>query len=383
MKWSKSKARWVGVIAGLLLVVGCSDDPDGGDDAGADAGRDASDVVEDVDEMDVGGDTEDDTGPSMDTGTDAGDTLESDGGGDTGGDADGGIQVPDDPDCDPLDPSRCSLPWPSNKYLEEDADRQTGYTLSFTSKTLPISNSGATVDPEPYRRLDGYGVGQPIMAAFDNLDASELPNEREIPQSMADDAEILLYRVDGESLERVPYWAELDHRADADADTKMLIVRPAVILDEATRYVVAFRGLTHEDGSPVEASTAFDLLRSGETRDDSLLGQRQARFDEIFDLLEGAGVDPQNLTLAWDFHTATSQALHGHAPHAGQGVRDYRTERPRTHHRRGQTLRPERRRQWPTGQRGQGVAGDRHFPSSPVYETPRDRRAERLGVEPR
>lgn len=299
-KWLSRSA----VIAALLVVAACGD-PDGEADTGGEPVDGGSDVADTEDGADAG--DADDTSAAPDTGVDA------DGGADADAAdaADAGPPPIDDAHCDPLDRSRCALPWPSNKYLAADSERETGHELQFGDETLPAVSGGPHTDPEPYRRFDGYGVGQPIMAAFDNLDASDLPNERQIEQSMAEDAQILLYRVDGDSLTRVPYWAELDAKADADADTKMLLVRPAVILDEATRYIVAFRGLKHRDGSAIEPSEAFQRLRSGTTRPGGSLAARQQRFDEIFDLLEGAGVDRQNLTLAWDFVTASSEAIHG------------------------------------------------------------------------
>ena len=295
------RRQWVaGVLAAaLLLAVGCSDEPNGeGGDTGSNAGADAADGMSDDGGLDTTGgeepDTEApaDTAPSTDVPT-----------------------VADDPNCDPLNTTYCALPWPSSKFLEKDSERTTGYTLAFGDQTLPANKTGAAVDPKPYRRLDGFSVGQPIMVAFENLDASGMPNESAIEKSVEKDAQILLYEVDGNSLERVPYWTELDAKAEKDAELKMLIVRPAVVLKEDTRYIVAFRNLKRTDGSTIESSTAFELLRDGETRQGSLLAERQSRFDEIFTMLEGEGVSRDSLTVAWDFHTASSDALHGRMLH--------------------------------------------------------------------
>ena len=37
------------------------------------------------------------------------------------------VNPPPNPDCDPLLPDVCALPWPSNLYLKEDAARETGF----------------------------------------------------------------------------------------------------------------------------------------------------------------------------------------------------------------------------------------------------------------
>src|SRR4051812_33115687 len=71
------------------------------------------------------------------------------------------LQIPNDPDCDPLVPEVCGMPFPSSRWLAPDATRATGYTLSFGATTLPANVNGVHVDPAPYERLDGFGVGVP------------------------------------------------------------------------------------------------------------------------------------------------------------------------------------------------------------------------------
>ncbi len=216
-----------------------------------------------------------------------------------------------DEDCDPLMPDYCSMPWPSNLYLEDDADRETGYTLGFGEESLPISDEGGAVSPEGYRRLDGYGLGTPVATLFPNIDVSAMPTEEDMAPSIEDDTRTALYfEVTDDGLEPVPFWAELDAQATDPAE-QILYLRPGVILEEDTRYIVAFRNLEDTDGDPIERSEAFDALLSGDTDDHSALAPRQDRFDEIFDYLDGEGIDLDELTLAWDFHTGSSDGIHG------------------------------------------------------------------------
>ena len=107
-------------------------------------------------------------------------------------------------DCDPLVPEACSLPWPSNLYLVPDTTRRTGYTLTFGRRSLPENIYHQFVDPEPFRRMDGYGLGVPIMVVFRNVDAAPLPDENAIERSLATDAPVLLFEVAGTTLQRVP-----------------------------------------------------------------------------------------------------------------------------------------------------------------------------------
>ncbi len=212
--------------------------------------------------------------------------------------------------CDELVPSRCALPWPSNLYLAPDDERRTDYQLRFEAESLPNVSGGAHPDPAPYRHRDGFGLGTPILTHFPDVDTSSMAGRYDVAPSVDDDAKIVLLEVgDDGSTERVPYWAELDQRATEADEQQLLIVRPAVILKENTRYVVAFRDLETRGGEPIEASESFRKLRDGEVEPGSVLSERQARFEEVFGLLDEAGVGRESLTLAWDFHTASGEGL--------------------------------------------------------------------------
>ncbi|MFB6375376.1 MAG: hypothetical protein ABEN55_20180 [Bradymonadaceae bacterium] len=211
-----------------------------------------------------GGPTPSDAG--TDTGTAAADTAGAEVGdvGDTDGsvDADGEERrtTEDYPlaQCDALDPNRCSLPWPSNLYLAPDPDRTSGYQLRFGAESLPKASGGSHADPKPYRRRDGYGLGTPILAHFPNVDTSAMPDRYNVEASMADDAPVVLLEVQADgSVERVPYWVEMDAHASEMPRERLLIVRPAVILEENTRYIVAYRNLETTVGEAIEPSAAF------------------------------------------------------------------------------------------------------------------------------
>ncbi len=260
------------------MVVGCSSDPAPTMDAGS---VDAADGATDTGASDVVTAADAPTVPSLPEG-----------------------------DCDPIDPAACALPWPSSLYLRPETARASGYTLRFGPTTLPANRNGVHIDPLPFERMDGYGVGTPIMAHFRDVDLAGMATEDHPERSLAADAPALLFEVQGTQLVRVPYFVELDSHA-SDPARRVLFLRPLVILKEATRYVVAFRGLRTTAGAPVPASAAFDRLRAGTTTGDMALAPRQARFNEVFTLLDGAGVTRQSLTLAWDFVTASSEALHG------------------------------------------------------------------------
>jgi hypothetical protein len=86
-------------------------------------------------------------------------------------------------------------------------------------------------------------------------------------------------------------------------------------MKEATRYIVAFRGLADTNGATYAKSPAFAALLAKNTSGDPALAARQANFDDIFAKLTAAGVATADLQLAWDFTTASCDALHGKMMH--------------------------------------------------------------------
>lgn len=286
------------LILTALFLASCSDSPADPPDSGVLPQRDAS-------TSDLGTDTGVLADAEVDAGSDA--AIEGDAGAADLGIADGGGSPNDRPDCDPLQPEVCTFPWPSNLYLEADNNRVTGYTLRFAQNALPANGTGH-VAPEPYAQLDGYGLGTPIMMYFRELDVSSLPDENNIQDSLADTAEIVLLQEAGKSFVRVPYFAELDSH-EADPLKQILFVRPAIILPANTRFIVAVRNLQNRAGQPYAPSEAFAALRAGNAADPRL-EPRQARFDRVFADLSSQGIVPASLQLAWDFNTASEDALH-------------------------------------------------------------------------
>jgi len=212
-------------------------------------------------------------------------------------------------DCDPIDPSLCALPWPSNLYLAPSTSSE-GVHVRFGATTLPANRLGRHVVPEPYRRLDGYGLGVPIMTIFPNVDATQFAGEESLEASLDESSPSLLFRVSDDGLVRVPHFVELDENED-DPSMQVLFLRPAVILDPSSRYIVAFREVLDVDGAPVPSSTAFASLRDGAVGDEVGVESRRERFEEVFGLLESEDVARESLTLAWDFVTASEESLHG------------------------------------------------------------------------
>jgi hypothetical protein len=213
--------------------------------------------------------------------------------------------------CDALVPAGCALPWPSDLYLPPDPATVTGVDLAFHPEALPANTGGVRMDPALFDGLDGYGLGSSVLFDLGPVDTTELPDEwTGLEASVGPDSPSLLLKLheDG-TTEPVPHWIEPDRTASEEAT--LLTLRPAVVLDPASRYAVVLRGLSQPDGSPVARSAAFAALVDGTDSGDAGIEARRERFAALFAALEGADIDLDEVVLAWDFTTASEAALHG------------------------------------------------------------------------
>ncbi|MFI5897731.1 hypothetical protein ACIA5D_47365 [Actinoplanes sp. NPDC051513] len=182
------------------------------------------------------------------------------------------------------------LPFPSNSFTVRDRTSPTGLRVHFPADALPANIAGVHIDPAEWNRQDGFSPGTPILVDVPGLDpvASGIAPVTDIGRSLAPGAPVAL--IDTRTWHRVPCWAELD--AHGEPGRQLLIIRPAVALREATRYVVVLRGLRDSDGKLIPgpgSGLGSDLRRSGISR--------------------------HGLHLAWDFTVASEQSLTGRVLH--------------------------------------------------------------------
>ena len=210
--------------------------------------------------------------------------------------------------CDPLDTTRCLLPFPSNAYTRLDQSTPTGIRVAFPAEGMPSNADGVAMEPDEWNRNDGFSPNTPILARFPGLDAaaSNLPTWTDIGASLADDASVVLY--DTTSGERVPLWAELDSHAVED-DDRLLTVRPAVSLAEGHQFAVAFRGLKDSGGADIAPSDVFRVYRDNLLTEVESVEARRNDMEAMFGHLTEAGVDRSTVQLAWTFTVASTKNL--------------------------------------------------------------------------
>jgi hypothetical protein len=234
-----------------------------------------------------------------------------------------GLAIDPNPQCDFLVEERCILPYPSSFFLKAGATTPTGLRVNYGAQALPKSGSNVYVDPTDWNTLDGFSPGPMILALFPDTGSpvdvgpgSNVAFHTNFARSLDADHPIVLMNAD--TGERIVHFAELDANT-TDVTRRALIVRPGRRLDDATRYIVAFRDLTDTLGNPIKPRLAFRAIRDGGTEAElatacgnacaAAIVARRPTFTDVFSRLQSNGVDPTSLILAWDFTTASTPAL--------------------------------------------------------------------------
>ncbi len=213
--------------------------------------------------------------------------------------------------CDDSNGFVCALPWPSDRYLAQDSSTTTGYRLAYDYRAAPTNAFGKPVDVAPYQRLDGMSPASQLMTVLvpsPDLDASGAARQESIARSLEPSSPTVI--LDLESGQRIPHWTELDVQAESDT-TRVLYLRPATRLREDRAYGVAIRQLVDASGALVPAPDGFAQLRDQSPTTSADLQHRQAAFERLFTALEAAGIDRAELQSAWQFHTASGDAIRG------------------------------------------------------------------------
>lgn len=209
-------------------------------------------------------------------------------------------------DCDPLVPTQCGYPFPSNVWLDDDASTVTGKRVAFGKTSLPFASGNAHVDPSWWADSDGFSPGQPALVHLPGATTAGLPTQDTIELSLGDASPTVI--IDAETGERIPHFSELDMSLPGEDDEeRALIVRPVVRLKDATRYIVAIRKVVNASGKSIAPSPAFQALRDGTASCDPSVEARKSLYADIFGRLEKAKIPRADLQIAWDFTTASKE----------------------------------------------------------------------------
>jgi hypothetical protein len=196
-------------------------------------------------------------------------------------------------ECDDTDPTECLFPFPNDRWTVPDATSATGRRVNLPLLGMPRSFAGKPIDPTEWNRNDGFSPGAAVLTVVPGVDLAQsgVATIGTIGRSLEHSQPIVL--LNSRTGQRHPFWAELDARA-TDPSRQALIVRPAVNLEEGTRYIVGIGAVRDSGGHRIAPSAEFQANRD----DDHVLAMARQ--------LEEAGLAPEDLFLAWDFTVAST-----------------------------------------------------------------------------
>jgi hypothetical protein len=201
-------------------------------------------------------------------------------------------------------------PFPSTFWETPDPTTATGLRVALTPQALPTLTPPLATDR--YNALDGFSPATPFVVYFANgVDTAQLPTIDQLDQTVNPTSVVQI--VDYQTGDHLPVFAELDLNGSG---RHALLIHPQIRLQPERRYVVAIVGLDDATGAPL-APAPFVALRDQNPLSKSL-EPVAARYEEIFDALNRAGVARASLTLAFDVVTASDATATTHL----QAMRD-------------------------------------------------------------
>lgn len=212
--------------------------------------------------------------------------------------------------CDALDETRCAFPFPSNYFTIPGAATDSGRQVNIGARTLPRNAGTSAVSTRRFNEADGFSIGPMLMIGEEDLDLTMTGAApiTDLAESLESDTPVLL--IDAETGEQQLLFVERDLRG-ATIDDQAIIARVGKNLKDAHRYIVAMRGLKNAGGDTLAANAIFAAYRDDTPTGILPVELRRPQMEEIFTTLEGFGVAREELYLAWDFTTQSSESVAG------------------------------------------------------------------------
>ncbi|HYB99205.1 MAG TPA: hypothetical protein VEC57_08720 [Candidatus Limnocylindrales bacterium] len=212
--------------------------------------------------------------------------------------------------CDPLDTSRCAFPFPSDHFSVPGAGTPSGRQVAIGRDVLPAHRLGRPIVTTGWNRHDGFSVGPMLLMNDPSIDLTMTGAAplTDLARSLDADAPVVL--IDAETGEKQLLWVERDLRGATAAD-QPIIIRVGRNLKNSHRYIVAMRNMKDSAGNVLSPSAGFALYRDNTPTDILAVELRRPHMEEIFTTLESAGIERDELYLAWDFTTQSEDSTAG------------------------------------------------------------------------
>ncbi|MEA2405579.1 MAG: hypothetical protein QOE08_2226, partial [Thermoleophilaceae bacterium] len=234
------------------------------------------------------------------------------GGAGGGGGSRGAVDLTNGDRCDFTDPAVCMFPWPNDYFTKADGSTPTKRRLDFQLLSMPRNAAQKPIEPTDYNRSDGFSPGNMIVTKVPGLESQAafkrtgLVPITDMARSFDGSQPVVV--INTRTLRRQLIWAEVDANPKNPADVN-LIVRPGANFDEGGHYIVALRNLREASGKPILAYAGFALYRDRIATREPVVEARRAHFEQMFSTLGRAGIERDDLYLAWDFTVASERNI--------------------------------------------------------------------------
>jgi hypothetical protein len=196
---------------------------------------------------------------------------------DAGPHADAGVDMGPPQKPTPV-PTHCGYPYPSSVWTVPDSSMPTGQHVYFGKTTLPKANGKTAITLTPFLGRDGFSPGSDVMAHMPGATVTGLPDPNTIASSLEASSPTVLMEADTGAL--VPHFSELDVSTTNTAEQAFMI-RPAIRLKDATRYLVAIRHVVDSSGKALAPSPVFAALRDDTPSSEISVAPRRALYAGI------------------------------------------------------------------------------------------------------
>jgi hypothetical protein len=204
----------------------------------------------------------------------------------------------------------CLFPFPDDYYTRPESSSPTGRRVDLNTEGMPANVFGVHINAAPYNESDGFSPGSTILLKVPGINtvadvrATGAVPINHIGQYKRGNAPVVV--IDAKTGKRWPIWVEIDSHA-ANPSKADLEIHPAVNFASGHRYIVALRNLRNAAGEEIEAPAAFRYYRDNVPSDQPEINARRDHFKSIFRSLQTAGINRNDLYLAWDFTVASDQ----------------------------------------------------------------------------
>ncbi len=216
------------------------------------------------------------------------------------------------------DEELCMLPFPDDFYTRPangsrgGGQQGTGRAVRFRNAAMPQNASGVPIAAAPYNRNDGFSPGQTTVVNIPGLNTPQaFENTNPVPLAHPgryDKRKAPIVVIDVQTGERWPIWTELDANSPT-AESRALLIHPAVNYASGHRYVVALRDLQDETGDDLAAPEGFRYYRDDLPSKKKPINSQRKRFEKVFKVLREADIGRANLYLAWDFTVSSDESI--------------------------------------------------------------------------